>query len=240
MARFTQRKKRQCRAMVRILNEPHQEIRRNAFSAWVLIQPSIAGSSTFSRLHNFSGYHHFLWVKQVNGDGDFSQMTPTCSITWRPARRAFVAALQMVPILQSIQRDATLVTLFKQMANALLNGPCWRQWFQDSQKLPQWQRSGALDLNVGRSPTLPLRPIKNPTVRISRRARSAVDAHQNRVFAVLARTKVVLCQCQRTNIVAKQNRSLLKRFPAHRPAPSFPPECAACSGSRRFPVDQSG
>ena len=53
----------------------------------------------------------------------------------------------MAPILQIVQRDAALVTLLQQMANAMFNGGIGGNGFKTA-KLPEWQRSpsGSTDM----------------------------------------------------------------------------------------------
>lgn len=81
---------------------------------------------------------------------------------------------------------------------------------------------------------------KNAAIRDDARTCTTVNAHQNRVFAVLARTKVVLRQRQRANIVTNKAGQLEALFQRLNQPPVLYLNMRHVANNAAFRVNQPG
>ncbi len=129
----------------------------------------------------------------------FAQMAVTCSMTSEAGCRPGFAALQMVLIVQS-SSGTRHDTAFKQIGT-VVQSPHWRQWFQTAEITAVAARPTAPpEYAQFRHRRLPLRPMKMRPLGDNPGACTAMNAHQNRVLAIL--TPVVFRQRRATDIVS--------------------------------------
>ena len=205
---FDQRECANCRSGDRAVERTTGRFLRNAFSAWVLMQPSMAGSNDFFGFNDLAGNHHFLRIKQVDGNGDgLTQVASYLFDHFAGQRIAFVCRFADGADLTIFQRDAALVTLLQQMANAMFNGGIGGNGFKTAKVTAVAALAKRFHLDMTNLAYVTVTANKNAAIRDDARTCTTVNAHQNRVFAVLARTKVVLRQRQASEYRDQQSRS---------------------------------
>ena len=114
-----------------------------------------------------------------------------------------------------IEGDFALITLLQQMTNAMFNGGVGGDGFQTAEVAAVAALAQRVDLDMADFPDVTVTANKNPPVGDDPCAGPTVYAHQNGVFTVVARTKVVLRQRQATNIVpdiASDFKAFFQRF----------------------------
>lgn len=87
------------------------------------------------------------------------------------------------------------------MAHALFDGRVGRDGLKAAKIAAVTAFTQRVDLNMAYLADVAVTADKNTAVGDDSRAGAAMDAHQNRVFAILTRTKVVLRQRKAANIV---------------------------------------
>ena len=88
----------------------------------------------FFRFHDLPGNHHFLRIKQVNGDSDgFTQMAANVLDHLTGQRIAFIRGFADRFDRTVIEGDFALITLFQQMTNAMFNSGIGGDGFQTAE-----------------------------------------------------------------------------------------------------------
>ena len=166
------------------LRTNHRKILAECFQRLGVNTAFDGGQQHLFRFNNLSGDHHFLWVKQVNGDSDgFPQMATYLLDHLTGQGVAFIGGFADGAYLAIVQRDAALITLLKQVANALLDGRVGGDGFKAAEVSAVAAFAERLNLNVADLANVTVATNKYTAIGDNASARTAVYAHQNRVFA---------------------------------------------------------
>lgn len=99
-------------------------------------------------------------------------------------RIAFVCRFADGADLTIVQRDAALVTLLQQMANAMFNGGVGGNGFKTAKITAVATLAKRFHLDMTNLAYVTVTTNKNAAIRDDARTCTTVNAHQNRVFAV--------------------------------------------------------
>ena len=107
----------------------------------------------FLRFHDLPGNHHFLRIKQVNGDSDgFTQMTANVLDHLAGQRIAFICGFADRFYRAVIEGDFALITLLQQMTNAMFNGGVGGDGFQTAEVAAVAALAQRVDLDMALQP----------------------------------------------------------------------------------------
>ncbi|MNE72490.1 hypothetical protein D3C80_1684380 [compost metagenome] len=119
------------------------------------------------------------------------------------------------------ERDTALVTLLKQMTDAVFNSRVSRHRFQTAEIAAMAALAERIDLDMTDLTDVAVTANENSPVRDNSGTGSPVYPHQNGVFTVLTRTKIVLSKRQTTNIMADVTGNVETLFERAHQAPVF-------------------
>ena len=181
-----------------------------------------------------------MWVEQVNRDGDrFPEVTPHVLNHLAGQGIALVGRFADSFDRAVIRRQTALVALLKQVANPLFDGGIGRDGLQTAEVAAVAAFAQRVDLNMANFADVAVAADKNAPVGDNPRPGTAVHAHQNGVFAILACAKIVLGQRQAADIVANKAGNVEAFLQRPDQAPVFHRNMRHIADHAAFRVDEA-